>query len=86
MQRLELTWIGKGEDPEVEPRILIHDPSKDFGDSDTGNMLIHGDNLLALKALEQDYSGKINASILTPHTTRETLLSTMTIILNTRLG
>ena len=30
MQRLELTWIGKGEEPEVEPRILIHDPSMDL--------------------------------------------------------
>lgn len=66
MQRLELTWIGKGEDPEVEPRILIHDPSKDYGDPDTGNMLIHGDNLLALKALEQDYSGKIKCVYIDP--------------------
>lgn len=66
MQRLELTWIGKGEDPEVEPRILIHDPSKDYGDPDTGNMLIHGDNLLALKALEQDFSGKIKCVYIDP--------------------
>lgn len=66
MQRLELTWIGKGEDPEVEPRILIHDPSKDFGDPDTGNMLIHGDNLLALKALEQEYSGKVKCIYIDP--------------------
>ena len=53
MQRLELTWIGKGEEPAVEPRILLHDPSKDYGDPNTENMLIHGDNLLALKSLEQ---------------------------------
>lgn len=66
MQRLELTWIGKGEDPEVEPRILIHDPSMDYGDPDTGNMLIHGDNLLALKALEQDYAGKIKCIYIDP--------------------
>lgn len=66
MQRLELTWIGKGENPEVEPRILIHDPSKDYGDPDTGNMLIHGDNLLALKALEQEYSGKIKCIYIDP--------------------
>lgn len=25
MQRLELTWIGKGQEPEVEPRILLHE-------------------------------------------------------------
>lgn len=66
MQRLELTWIGKGENPEVEPRILIHDPSKDYGDPDTRNMLIHGDNLLALKALEQEYSGKIKCIYIDP--------------------
>lgn len=66
MQRLELTWIGKGDDPEVEPRILIHDPSMDYGDPDTGNMLIHGDNLLTLKALEQDYAGKIKCIYIDP--------------------
>lgn len=66
MQRLELTWIGKGEDPEVEPRILVHDSSKDYGDFDTENMLIHGDNLLALKALEQKYSGKIKCVYIDP--------------------
>ena len=59
MQRLELTWIGKGEDPAIEPRILLHDPSKDYGDPNSENMLIHGDNLLALKALEQDYAGQV---------------------------
>lgn len=53
MQRLELTWIGKDEQPQVEPRILLHDPSKDYGNPNAQNMLIHGDNLLALKALEQ---------------------------------
>ena len=59
MQRLELTWIGKGAEPDVEPRILLHDPSKDYGDPNTENMLIHGDNLLALKALEQQYAGQV---------------------------
>ena len=59
MQRLELTWIGKGEDPAAEPRILLHDPSKDYGDPNAENMLIHGDNLLALKALEQEYAGRV---------------------------
>jgi adenine-specific DNA-methyltransferase len=58
-QKLELTWIGKGEQPKLEPRILIEDPSKSYGDKHTENMLIYGDNLLALKALEQDFAGKI---------------------------
>ena len=51
-QRLELTWIGKGEKPAVEPRILLHDADRDYGDPNAENMLIHRDNLLALKALE----------------------------------
>lgn len=66
MQRLELTWIGKGQEPEIEPRILIHDKDKSYGDENTENMLIHGDNLLALKALEQDYSGKIKCIYIDP--------------------
>ena len=33
-QKLELTWIGKNEQPKIEPRLLIHDQSKDYGDPD----------------------------------------------------
>ena len=66
MQRLELTWIGKGEEPAVEPRILLHDSSKDYGDPNTENMLIHGDNLLALKALEQQYAGQVKCIYIDP--------------------
>lgn len=66
MQKLELTWIGKGQNPVVEPRILLHDASKDYGDKNTENMLIHGDNLLALKALEQDYAGKVKCIYIDP--------------------
>jgi len=66
MQRLELTWIGKDEEPRVEPRILLHDPSKDYGDPTANNMLIHGDNLLALKALEQEFTGQIKCIYIDP--------------------
>lgn len=66
MQKLELTWIGKGKEPAVEPRILLHDSSKDYGNSNLGNMLIHGDNLLALKALEQEYTGRIKCIYIDP--------------------
>ncbi len=66
MQRLELTWIGKEQEPEVEPRILLHDPSKDYGDPDSENMLIHGDNLLALKALEQQFAGQVKCIYIDP--------------------
>lgn len=64
--KLELTWVGKYEEEKLEPRILIEDKSKSYGDSDTENMLIHGDNLLALKALERDYSGKIKCIYIDP--------------------
>lgn len=74
-QRLELTWIGKDHQPKLEPRILIEDPEKSYGDlsplkkGDQGgchNMLIYGDNLLALKALEQDFAGKIKCIYIDP--------------------
>ncbi len=54
--KLELTWIGKDQQPRLEPRILIEDPSKSYGDKNSENMLIYGGNLLALKALEQDFA------------------------------
>lgn len=66
MQKLELTWIGKGEEPRVEPRILLHDASKDYGDPTADNMLIHGDNLLALKALEQEFAGRVKCIYIDP--------------------
>lgn len=66
MQKLELTWIGKGKEPHLEPRILIYDKEKSYGDKNTENMLIHGDNLLALKALEQDYAGEIKCIYIDP--------------------
>lgn len=66
--KLELTWIGKDKKLSVEPRILIEDKelSNISQDENTENMLIHGDNLLALKALEQDYSGKIKCIYIDP--------------------
>jgi adenine-specific DNA-methyltransferase len=65
-QKLELTWIGKGEESALEPRILIENPEYSYGDPDSENILIHGDNLLALKALEQDYAGKIKCVYIDP--------------------
>ena len=59
--KLELTWMGKDEPFNLEPRILIENPelSNVDQDPDTENMLIHGDNLLSLKALEKKYAGKV---------------------------
>lgn len=66
LQKLELTWIGKGYEPKLEPRILIENPEYSYGDPDSENILIHGDNLLALKALEQDYAGKVKCIYIDP--------------------
>lgn len=79
LQRLELTWPGKEDRFNPEPRILLEDKKKSYSRSaeqtdllDSAvrptfdNMLIHGDNLLALKALEQDYSGKIKCIYIDP--------------------
>ena len=64
--KLELTWVGKYEEEKLEPRILIEDKSKSYGDENTENMLIHGDNLLALKALEGQYTGMIKCIYIDP--------------------
>jgi len=66
LQKLELTWIGKGDEPKLEPRILVENPEYSYGDPNAENMLIHGDNLLALKALEQDYAGKVKCIYIDP--------------------
>jgi adenine-specific DNA-methyltransferase len=66
MQKLELTWIGKGQEPAVEPRILLHNSEHDYGDPAADNMLIHGDNLLALKALEQQFAGQVKCIYIDP--------------------
>jgi len=69
-QKLELTWIGKN-NPEydianIEPRILEEKPDLSYGDLNTENMIIHGDNLLALKALLPEYEGKIKCIYIDP--------------------
>jgi adenine-specific DNA-methyltransferase len=72
-QKLELTWIGKEKRPKLEPRILLEDPDKShhakhrISDSDIfDNRLIFGDNLLALKALEQEFTGKVKCVFIDP--------------------
>ena len=63
-QKLELTWIGKDEELKLEPRILIEDPKKSYGEGQ--NMLIHADYQLALKALERDFAGRIKCIYIDP--------------------
>jgi adenine-specific DNA-methyltransferase len=64
--KLELTWVGKSEERQIEPRILLVDKSRSYGDEETENLLIHGDNLVALKALEQDFAGRIKCIYIDP--------------------
>lgn len=66
--KLELTWVGKDEPIRIEPRLLIERPelSNTAADPDTENMMIHGDNLLALKALESKYAGQVKCIYIDP--------------------
>ena len=72
-QKLELTWIGKDQRPRLEPRILLEDPKRSYHakqrvtESDLfDNRLIKGDNLLALKALEAEFAGKVKCVFIDP--------------------
>ncbi|MET3613546.1 adenine-specific DNA-methyltransferase [Rhizobium aquaticum] len=72
-QKLELTWVGKENRPRLEPRILLENPEKSYhakhrvSDDDIfDNRLIFGDNLLALKALEQEFAGKVKCVFIDP--------------------
>jgi len=72
-QKLELTWIGKENRSKLEPRILLEDPEKSHHathrvtENDIfDNRLIFGDNLLALKALEAEFSGKVKCVFIDP--------------------
>ena len=64
--KLELTWVGKYEEKAIEPRILVEDPEKSYGDPHSENMLIHGDTLIALQALQQDFAGRIKCIYIDP--------------------
>ena len=72
-QKLELMWIGKEHRPRLEPRILLEDGGKSyhatkrFSPKDIfDNILIHGDNLLALKALEHEFASKVKCVFIDP--------------------
>lgn len=72
-QKLELTWVGKANRPLLEPRLIIEDNRLSHhasyrvnGSDNFDNCLIYGDNLLALKALEQRYAGKVKCIYIDP--------------------
>lgn len=71
--KLELTWVGKGDLPKLEPRILIEEKETSYhasfrvnGKDNFDNRLVFGDNLLALKALEQEFAGAIKCIYVDP--------------------
>ena len=69
-----LNWIGKeaviNHHDEVPIHTLTHDRDRSFGAESeplgTGNLLIEGDNLLALKALLPYYAGKVKCIFIDP--------------------
>src|SRR5580692_4884821 len=71
--RLELSWIGKDERSKIEPRVLLEDGARSYhaqhrlrDDDQFDNRLIFGDNLLALKALQQEFSGQVKCVYIDP--------------------
>jgi len=72
--KLELTWLGKDKPIKVEPRLLIENPklsnipanTNQNTDGSCDNLLIHGDNLIALKSLESKYAGKVKCIYIDP--------------------
>ena len=65
-----LHWLTRDEDihraARAPYRLLEEAPELSYGDQDTGNMLIQGDNLDALKALLPYYAGKVKCIYIDP--------------------
>jgi len=70
--KLELTWIGKDKRPRLEPRILIEDEQMSYHaaarrDGDYfDNIIIRGDNLLGLKALQATHYERVKCIYIDP--------------------
>jgi len=66
----QLTWLTREDDiraaARVPYRLLEEVPDLGAGDRDTGNMLIQGDNLDALKALLPFYAGRVKCIFIDP--------------------
>lgn len=65
-----LDWIGKdaviNHHQEVPFHLLEEDESQAVGDPDADNLLVEGDNLLALKALLPHYAGEVDCVYIDP--------------------
>lgn len=57
-------WVDKKDPRVTEPRIFLQ--KETFGNTDTENILIKGDNLLALQSLVQDFRNKIKLIFIDP--------------------
>lgn len=63
--KLELTWVGKyDKEIKLESRVLVENKLLSYGNVESENILIHGDNLLALKALEANFANEINCVVI----------------------
>lgn len=65
-----LNWIGKEavikHHKEVPFRLLEHDANLSHGQDDSGNIIVQGDNLQALKALLPRYAGQVKCIYIDP--------------------
>lgn len=65
-----LSWIGKEavekHHLEIPYRLLEYDEELSAGDKESGNLIVQGDNLHALKALLPYYSGKVKCIYIDP--------------------
>ncbi len=65
-----LIWVGRDavidHHERVESRALEEVPGLSCGDTASGNLIIQGDNLLALKALLPDYAGQVKCLYVDP--------------------
>jgi len=65
-----LDWIGKqavvNHQRQVPVHLLRRVPELSVGDSGNGNLLVEGDNLIALKALLPYYAGKVKCIYIDP--------------------
>ena len=89
--KLELTWVGKDKPIKVEPRLLIENTKLSYSDKEHregiyNNILIHGDNLLALKALEKQYAGQVKCIYIDPPYNTGSAFEHTMIIWNTANG
>jgi adenine-specific DNA-methyltransferase len=65
-----LRWLSRDDDlktaSKAEYKLLAENPSLGYGDKDSGNLIIQGDNLEALKSLLPFYAGQVKCIYIDP--------------------